>query len=766
MAAALIGGMVSFPRAALGAIAIGVGERVLFFNFTSETGLVQFLLFVVVLLLVARVSKRDAQVATESFQFPPRVNAVPERLQQIWWVRHLPHLVAGLALAAAVTLPLFFDESARHQTWTTIVAFALCAVSVVVLTGWAGQLSLGQMAFAGLAALPAATLSRGVSLNVGWHDTRVVDGSLGPVAVPLFLLLGALIGLAVAVLIGIGVVRGRGVALSIGAVVVLIVAMFAVFRWDTGLHLSDGDPATMSFPWTLLVGAGFASLVAVIVGVGALRVRGLLLAISTLAFTISAQAYLFDRPFFTGGSSSVQVPRSDLGPWELTHKNRAYYYFTLAVLVVVLLLVGHLRRTGIGRAIVGVRENENAASAMTVSPVRAKLTAFALAGFIGGLGGVLLGAVNTTFGPAQRYFLVEDSLRLVSIAVIGGLGSLSGAVIGSLWVVGLPAFWPGNELVPLFTSSIGLLLILLYMPGGFVQIGYFARDVFFRWVEQRLPSLPTAKSVTAPPASLRPPEGMAPAACNADGSVLVTDGLTVTFGGLVAVGDVAFRADPGEVVGLIGNNGAGKSTLLNPIGGYVPSRGRIHLLGYEVSGGPTYTRARLGLGRHVPSRNPVSRADGARNGASRAGGTAPLVVLDEPCVATCHPPRAHQARTGGGTDRLHGSRPVRRPLHRRTLDGDASHRRVDDDARSGTAGDLSRRADGRYRATRSRSVRTAHHPDLARARRHPRRCRARSPAHHGYQRPHLLLGGRSGDRRGDTGHDTHRPPGDCLVSRN
>ena len=597
MAAALIGGMVSFPRAALGAIAIGVGERVLFFNFTSETGLVQFLLFVVVLLLVARVSKRDAQVATESFQFAPRVNAVPERLQQIWWVRHLPHLVAGLALAAAVTLPLFFDESARHQTWTTIVAFALCAVSVVVLTGWAGQLSLGQMAFAGLAALAAATLSRGVSLNVGWHDTRVVDGSLGPVAVPLFLLLGALIGLAVAVLIGIGVVRGRGVALSIGAVVVLIVAMFAVFRWDTGLHLSDGDPATMSFPWTLLVGAGFASLVAVIVGVGALRVRGLLLAISTLAFAISAQAYLFDRPFFTGGSSSVQVPRSDLGPWELTHKNRAYYYFTLAVLVVVLLLVGHLRRTGIGRAIVGVRENENAASAMTVSPVRAKLTAFALAGFIGGLGGVLLGAVNTTFGPAQRYFLVEDSLRLVSIAVIGGLGSLSGAVIGSLWVVGLPAFWPGNELVPLFTSSIGLLLILLYMPGGFVQIGYFARDVFFRWVEQRLPSLPTAKSVTAPPASLRPPEGMAPAACNADGSVLVTDGLTVTFGGLVAVGDVAFRADPGEVIGLIGNNGAGKSTLLNAIGGYVPSRGRIHLLGYEVSSRPAYARARLGLGR-------------------------------------------------------------------------------------------------------------------------------------------------------------------------
>ena len=166
----------------------------------------------------------------------------------------------------------------------------------------------------------------------------------------------------------------------------------------------------------------------------------------------------------------------------------------LFVLVVVLLLVGHLRRTGIGRTIVGVRENELAASAMTVSPARAKLTAFALGGFVAGLGGVLLGAVNLTFGPRERYFLVEDSLLVVSIAVIGGLGSLTGAVVGALWVIGLPAFWPNNDLVPLFTSSIGLLLILLYIPGGFVQIGYYARDSLLRWVEKRLPPLAAEKT--------------------------------------------------------------------------------------------------------------------------------------------------------------------------------------------------------------------------------------------------------------------------------
>jgi ABC-type branched-subunit amino acid transport system ATPase component/ABC-type branched-subunit amino acid transport system permease subunit len=533
MAAALIGGMVSFPRAMLGGILIGIVDRVLFFNYTTETGLVQFVLFLAVLLLVAVVSRRDTASSGESFQFAPRVAAIPERLRNIWWVKRLPQFVAGIALLVAVVAPFIVDKSEKHQTWTVVIAFALCAVSVVVLTGWGGQLSLGQMAFAGLGALTAAALIRGLSANIGWHDVRIINGSIGGI----------------------------------------------------------------SFPWAMILGASFASLVAVLVGVGALRVRGLLLAVSTLAFAIAAQLYLFNRPFFTAGFSTIEIPRSDIGPLELTHRNRAYFYFVLAILVLVLLLVGHLKRTGVGRMIVGVRENELAAAAMTVSPARAKLIAFALGGFIAGLGGVLLGAVNLTFGPSERYFLVEDSIRLISIAVIGGLGSLSGAVVGALWVVGLPAFWPQNEIVPLFTSSIGLLLILLYIPGGFVQIGHYVRDSLLRWVERRMGPPPPTKTATAPPASLRRADTLEPARTNADGSVLTTSKLSVHFGGLIAVNEVDFKAFPREVIGLIGNNGAGKSTLLNAIGGFVPSRGSVMLLGRDVSKKNAHKRARAGLGR-------------------------------------------------------------------------------------------------------------------------------------------------------------------------
>ena len=88
------------------------------------------------------------------------------------------------------------------------------------------------------------------------------------------------------------------------------------------------------------------------------------------------------------------------------------------------------------------------------------------------------------------------SLKVVSMVVIGGLGTLMGPVIGSMWVIGLPAIWPENDLVPLFTSSIGLLVLLLYFPGGLVQIAYSARDSLLNWAEQKLVVTPVKTTTT------------------------------------------------------------------------------------------------------------------------------------------------------------------------------------------------------------------------------------------------------------------------------
>ena len=631
MAAALIGGMVSFPRAAVGAVLIGILDRVLFFNYTSETGLVQFVLFLAVLVLVARVSRNETGAEGESFQFEPRIAAVPERLRSIWWVKRLPQLVAALTLLVALVLPFLSDKSERHQTWATIIAFALCAISVVVLTGWGGQLSLGQMAFAGLGALTAGALIRGLQFNIGWRGTRFLDGGL----------------------------------------------------------------PSISFPWALLLGAAFASLVAVIVGIGALRVRGLLLAISTLAFAIAAQAYIFSRPIFTAGSTTIEIPRTDLGPLELTHRNRAYYYCVLFVLVLVLVLVSHLKRTGIGRMIVGVRENELATSAMTVSPARAKLLAFAMGGFIAGLGGVLLGAVNLTFAPAeQHFFLVDDSLRLVAIVVIGGLGSLAGAVAGAVWVIGLPAFWPSNTLVPLFTSSIGLLIILLYIPGGFVQIGYYVRDSLLRWVDKRLGPVDTTKTVTAPPASLHRDLALEPASLNGDGSGArrrAPDG-------------PVRRSHRGRRRRVPGHARRGdrphRQQRRREVDAAERDRGLRTGQGHRAAPGPRREqqegvpacppRARP----NVPVGASLSRAHRARHRAARARGPPVDVVLGLPVVGAVDPARAQEVRGGERAHRLPRTRSLCRPVRRRALDRDAPHRGAGDGPRGRAARHLPRRAHG------------------------------------------------------------------------
>ena len=119
-----------------------------------------------------------------------------------------------------------------------------------------------------------------------------------------------------------------------------------------------------------------------------------------------------------------------------------------------------------GRTIKAVRDNEIAAAAYSVRPVRVKLQAFSIAGALAGLGGALLAGAFANIAFTGNFFLVNDSLNLVAMVVIGGMGSVSGAVIGAICVIGIPALAPNNAVVGLLTSSLGLLVVLLYFPRG------------------------------------------------------------------------------------------------------------------------------------------------------------------------------------------------------------------------------------------------------------------------------------------------------------
>ena len=536
----LLARMRSLPGTLVGGMAVGVAEALIRANVDSANrSVVDVYLFLAVLVAVLVVIRTTGE--QESWSLAPRVRAIPSRLESVWWVRHLNTMGFAALFGFFALLGLALSTSSSLFTWTSILLFAMVVMSMTVLTGWAGQLSLGQYAFVGLGGLTVLGLTHGNDI---------------PVPFDLF---------------------------------------------DLSLDL----------PWALamVVATAVGIVVAVVVGLPALRVRGLFLAVTTLAFAVAAATWLFGQDFFTGGTSfprPADKPVLDLGPiyvdFEASRKN--YYFLCLVSLAVVAAVVARLRRTGIGRSWIAVRDNEEMAAASTVSPTRMKLAAFGVAGGIAAYSGGLLVTLVPSLQP-DSLFRASESIVVVATAIIGGLGSVAGPILGTLWVRGIPQTIPEelDDLVRLVTSNIGLLVLLMYFPGGLLQIIYSIRDKLLERADRRMAEreAPATAEVTEPapePARPRSPviKRSEPAAAEA-GPALRTQDVSVRFGGNTAVDGVSVHVDHGELVGLIGTNGAGKSTLLNAISGFVHAQGRVFVLGTDVTARRSPARHARGLGR-------------------------------------------------------------------------------------------------------------------------------------------------------------------------
>jgi ABC-type branched-subunit amino acid transport system ATPase component/ABC-type branched-subunit amino acid transport system permease subunit len=438
-----------------------------------------------------------------------------------------------LLLGIALVVPVFVQKPSQLLVWTEVLVVAIAAISLTLLTGWAGQLSLGHFAFAGVGGLAMLAFTRGQSMGVG---------------LPI-----------------------------IGNVATI----------------------TLDVPWlaAMALAIGLGVLFAVLVGLPALRVKGLFLAVTTLAFGFMAGSWMFNRPFWNGGRQSIRSairerPEAlgiDFG------EPRNYYYLCLAFLVATVVIVSHLRRTGAGRNMIAVRDNEAMTAASTVSPTRAKLTAFAVSGGLAALAGCLyaylLPGFNAT-GDASP-FSPDASLRLVAIAIIGGVGSIGGAILGTLWVLGLPALFGASNTVQLLTTNVGLLLLLLYLPGGLIQLVQSGWGAVIRSVARTRGGTPRS---VKPPSTVTIHERRHPTPA-ADMPWLEANGISVRYGGLYAVDDVSIHVGAGETVGLIGQNGSGKSTLLNAISGFVDHDGSVTVLGRDVTKRAAHERHAIGLGR-------------------------------------------------------------------------------------------------------------------------------------------------------------------------
>ena len=518
-----------------------------------------------------------------------------------------------------------------------MVIFAIAGCSLTILSGWAGQLSLGQFGFSAIGGLVTVKM-----VTTGWFGVHNVPW---------------------------------GVAVALG----------------------------------VLVGAG----VAVLIGIPALRIPGLYLAVTTLAFAVFVENWLVTRRWLGIDELSGSIPvlqKPDIGIVNFSSRH-SYYYLCLFFLAVCLAVLAQIRRSGIGRSIIAVRDNERSAEAMTLSTTRAKLIAFAVSGAIAALAGALYVTSLPTNTPSTT-FATSESVVLVAIGVIGGLGSIVGPLLGAAWVIGLPTLFPDFAAAPLLVSSVGLLALLLFFPGGFVEVAYRVRDAIVERVMRRLPPAPARQR--ADDAAVPVPTVLAAR----DGAVagltdwLAIEEVTVRFGGRVAVDRVSMHVGAGEIVGLIGTNGAGKSTLMNAISGFVPARGRIEVLGRDVSGIAPYRRHRLGLGRGFQAarlyddltvRETVLVALEAREP------DAPAYVDVRPSTGAVR--RAEEARRSGRDHALRGTRPLLRPVRVESLHGYPPRHGTRLPARTRGARAPARRTHGRPRTARDRSVRTAHPPD-------------------------------------------------------
>ena len=494
---------------------------------------------VVLLLILFVLVARAKPLPSRGLSLRPSLGRAP-RPQSI----ALPTVISSVVGVAAV---LLFSGDWLVALITSLI-FAIISLSLVVVTGYAGQVSFAQLTLAGVAGFSLATLT---------------------------------------------------------------------------------DSWGVPFPLAPLIAAIIASLVGVVVGLPALRVRGLPVAIVTLATAVALEAFWFANSDFVDSSGKDVVGpqifgldlRSRVG---LDYPRVQFALLVLTVLVLVGVGVAKLRMSRLGSQMLAVRANERSAAGAGVAVVRVKLIAFAIGSFIAGLGGSMLAYFqgNVTFVSFSTFV----GLTLFATAYLAGITSISGGVTAGLFGLG--------GLVPLFLhetgglggewfaviAGLGLVLTLIANPEGVVG------PVHERLQRRRRDKAPIA-------AAAAPLDGELVALEPVTGGdvVLEVRDLGVRYGGVVAVNGVDLDVREGTIVGLIGPNGAGKTTLLDALSGFAPSTGTITLDGTDLKGRAPHQRVRSALGRtfqHAELYEDLSVTENVVVGAAAAVGRTPRTVTE------------------------------------------------------------------------------------------------------------------------------------------
>ena len=233
--------------------------------------------------------------------------------------------------------------------------------------------------------------------------------------------------------LGVNILVGYCGQISMGSGAFMAVGAYMAYNCFVRI---DGMPLLVA----LLAGGFFATLVGMVFGIPSLRVKGLYLAVATLAAQFFCDWAFLRIPWFTGNSpsGSVSVANLQIFGWPIATPLQKYL-FCLALLALFALLAKNLVRGAIGREWMAIRDMDVAAAVIGIRPMYAKLSAFAVSSFIIGVAGALWAFVHLgSWEPAA--FSVERSFQLLFMVIIGGLGSIMGSFFGAAFIVVLPIF--------------------------------------------------------------------------------------------------------------------------------------------------------------------------------------------------------------------------------------------------------------------------------------------------------------------------------------
>jgi len=403
------------------ALAAGMGVGIIIFGSVAKTGddnLASAIMVVVILaaLLSQRsLVSRALDAGTSSWETVKQFRPIPLELRGTREVGAARAAMYALVVIVALGAPYAVHASDLGEL-AFLPIYGIVAVSLVVLTGWAGQISLGQFGLVGAGALAAGGI-------IARHN--------------------------------------------------------------------------IDFFAALAIGIAAGVVVALIIGLPAVRIQGLYLAVTTLAFGYAMQGYLLNSRYPVGKrlmppGLTASIDRPILyGRFDL-EDNRSFYYVCLALLVLTVLAAYSFRKNRSGRVLIAARDNQRAAPAYGINLVRTRLAAFAVSGGMAGMAGVLI--VYQQHQVVSASFGVLASVEIFLATVVGGLTSVGFAVSGAVVFEFLQLFGPryyhflGKDvitIIPLLITGPLLILNLYFYPGGSAQAGFGQRDTFLRWVARR-----------------------------------------------------------------------------------------------------------------------------------------------------------------------------------------------------------------------------------------------------------------------------------------